>query len=45
MIECKFVDKKTGKEIYRNYKYKQLHEIEAIAKASDWLLVRWKREL
>lgn len=44
MWECKFIDKKTGEKIYRNYKFKQLNEIEAIAKRNKWVLVRYKKE-
>lgn len=41
--ECKFIDRKTGETHYRNYKYKQLYEIEEIARSKGWLLVRYKK--
>jgi len=45
MLECKFLNRKTNEVFFRNYKYKRIDEIEAMASANGWLLVRWKKEL
>jgi len=45
MWEVKFVDKKTGELIYRNYKFHDEAQINAIARKNKWQIVRMKREL
>lgn len=41
--ECKFIDRNINKVIYRNYKWKQLNEIEAMARKNNWLLIKWAK--
>lgn len=44
MLNCKFIDKATGETIFRSYKFKQPHEIKAIAKRSGWQVVYIMKE-
>ena len=43
MFKVKFVDRK-GVAIFRNYKWKEMHEIEQIAKKNKWLVASYNKE-
>lgn len=45
MIRCKIYNPATKEVWYRNFRFKQYYEIEAMCKANKWLLVSWSKEL
>jgi hypothetical protein len=45
MYKVRFYSRATGESIYRNYKWIEPKEIEAIARKNKWIVAKIEREL
>jgi hypothetical protein len=45
MYRVRFYNRATGESIFRNYKWKEPREIEAIARRNKWIVAKIEREV